>query len=113
MIARHRQRCLASVAGPARSGRLPTASRRASLTLVKIMRFAGKTAIVTGASRGIGRAIALRLAQEGAHAVLCARDGEALKQAVEEIESGGRLGCGDRAGPAPARESRRCSPNSR
>jgi NAD(P)-dependent dehydrogenase (short-subunit alcohol dehydrogenase family) len=53
------------------------------------MKFAGKTAIVTGASRGIGRAIALRLAQEGARVVLCARDGEALKRVVEEIESGG------------------------
>ncbi len=53
------------------------------------MKFAGKTAIVSGASRGIGRAIALRLAQEGARVVLCARDGEALKRAVEEIEAGG------------------------
>jgi NAD(P)-dependent dehydrogenase (short-subunit alcohol dehydrogenase family) len=53
------------------------------------MRFEGKTAIVTGASRGIGRAIALRLAQEGARVVLCARDGEALKLAVEEMENCG------------------------
>jgi NAD(P)-dependent dehydrogenase (short-subunit alcohol dehydrogenase family) len=52
------------------------------------MRLTGKTAIVTGASRGIGRAIALRLAQEGAHVVLCARNAEDLKLAVEEIESG-------------------------
>jgi 3-oxoacyl-[acyl-carrier protein] reductase len=51
------------------------------------MRLAGKTAIVTGASRGIGRAIALRLAREGARVALCARDGEALKGAVEEIEA--------------------------
>jgi NAD(P)-dependent dehydrogenase (short-subunit alcohol dehydrogenase family) len=63
-------------------------SRGSSLTLGKIMRFVGKTAIVTGASRGIGRAIALRLAQEGAQVALCARDAEALKHAVEEIEAG-------------------------
>jgi NAD(P)-dependent dehydrogenase (short-subunit alcohol dehydrogenase family) len=49
----------------------------------------GKTAIVTGASRGIGRAIAIRLAGEGAQVVLCARDGNLLEHAVAEIRHGG------------------------
>jgi 3-oxoacyl-[acyl-carrier protein] reductase len=49
----------------------------------------GRAAIVTGASKGIGRAIALRLAQEGASVAVCARDSEALKQLVHEIESQG------------------------
>jgi NAD(P)-dependent dehydrogenase (short-subunit alcohol dehydrogenase family) len=45
-----------------------------------------RTAIVTGASRGIGRAIALQLARDGAHVVLCARDRDALDRAVRDIE---------------------------
>ena len=53
------------------------------------MRLGGQTAIVTGASRGIGRAIALRLAQEGASVALGARDRDALRHAVEEIQGGG------------------------
>jgi len=54
-------------------------------------RVTGKTAIITGASRGIGRAIAIRLAAEGAQAVLCARDENLLLEAVREIErEGGR-----------------------
>jgi NAD(P)-dependent dehydrogenase (short-subunit alcohol dehydrogenase family) len=48
-----------------------------------------KTAVVTGASRGIGRAIALRLARDGARVVLCARDRDALDEAIREIERGG------------------------
>ena len=39
---------------------------------------AGATAVVTGASRGIGRAIALRLAAAGAEVALWARDERAL-----------------------------------
>ena len=49
----------------------------------------GKVAIVTGASRGIGRAIAVLLAKEGAKTVLCARSVDALEAAVKEIEGGG------------------------
>jgi 3-oxoacyl-[acyl-carrier protein] reductase len=47
----------------------------------------GKTAIITGASRGIGKAIALRLAQNGVNLVLAARKKETLDEAVEEIKT--------------------------
>ncbi len=48
-----------------------------------------KTAIITGASRGIGRAIAIRLAQDGVRAVLSARDGDALSEVRRTIEERG------------------------
>ncbi|HKD09350.1 MAG TPA: SDR family NAD(P)-dependent oxidoreductase [Bryobacteraceae bacterium] len=44
-----------------------------------------KTAIVTGASRGIGRAIAARLAADGMQVVLCARDQSLLEAAAREF----------------------------
>jgi 3-oxoacyl-[acyl-carrier protein] reductase len=50
---------------------------------------AGKTALVTGGSRGIGRAIAVRLAAEGAHVLVAARTEEAGRPVVEEIEAAG------------------------
>jgi 3-oxoacyl-[acyl-carrier protein] reductase len=49
----------------------------------------GKAAIVTGASRGIGRAIAVRLAQEGVRTVLCARDCNALAAVQREAQATG------------------------
>ena len=49
----------------------------------------GKTALVTGASQGIGRAIALGLAREGAHLAIAARRTELLDKVASEIESAG------------------------
>jgi NAD(P)-dependent dehydrogenase (short-subunit alcohol dehydrogenase family) len=49
----------------------------------------GKISIVTGASRGIGRGIALRLAAAGSSVVLCARDQTLLGAAASEIRASG------------------------
>jgi 3-oxoacyl-[acyl-carrier protein] reductase len=49
----------------------------------------GKTAIVTGGSRGIGRAIAHAFADEGANLAICARGEAALKQTADELREKG------------------------
>jgi 3-oxoacyl-[acyl-carrier protein] reductase len=48
----------------------------------------GKACVVTGASRGIGLAIARGLAEEGARVLLVARDAERLERAVGELPAG-------------------------
>lgn len=54
-------------------------------------RLDGKVAIVTGGSRGVGRAIAIALAGEGASLVLAARSQAKLDEAAEQVrKSGGR-----------------------
>jgi NADP-dependent 3-hydroxy acid dehydrogenase YdfG len=51
--------------------------------------FTGKTAVVTGASSGIGRAIALRLGEAGAHVFAAGRRAEALADTAEAIAAAG------------------------
>lgn len=48
-----------------------------------------RVAFITGASRGIGKAIALRLAREGRHVVLCARSEAPLNDLRSQIEGAG------------------------
>ena len=49
----------------------------------------GQVALVTGAGRGIGAAIAARLAQMGAAVVLCARTEKAVQKVAAEITANG------------------------
>jgi 3-oxoacyl-[acyl-carrier protein] reductase len=52
-------------------------------------RFSGRIALVTGASRGIGEAIAKRLASEGATVLAAARSADSLARVASEIEAAG------------------------
>ena len=49
------------------------------------LELAGKVAIVTGASRGVGKAIALELAREGVDVAICARSRDALETSAKEL----------------------------
>lgn len=67
----------------------------------------GTTALVTGASRGIGRAVARCLAEEGCSVAINARDAEGLEKLAGELTAGTAgtvVGCpGDMSGQAEAR----------
>ena len=56
------------------------------------MQLAGKSAIITGAGRGIGKATALRFAREGADVLVPDLDQEASQQTAGEIQALGRKG---------------------
>ena len=56
------------------------------------MKLQGRVAIVTGGSRGIGRGIAIKLADEGADIVVASTTLEPAEQVVREVEARGRKG---------------------
>jgi NAD(P)-dependent dehydrogenase (short-subunit alcohol dehydrogenase family) len=56
-----------------------------NLFRMKSSSFAGKVAIVTGSSKGIGKAIAFELARKGAAVIINGRDSERLKRTMEEF----------------------------
>ncbi len=61
------------------------------------MRLTGRTALITGSSSGIGRAIALALAREGANVVINGRDEKKIVRVVKEVEALGPRALGIRA----------------
>ena len=62
---------------------------RKSMSLDSMFSLAGKKALIAGASRGIGLAIAKATAAAGAHTILAARSADALEEAVAAIEQTG------------------------
>lgn len=68
--------------------------------------FAGRTALVSGASRGIGKAVAAELAARGANVVITARKPEPLEEAAAELRATGAsvLAVAGNSGDADARE---------
>lgn len=62
------------------------------MTVLEALRLDGKVAIVTGASRGLGRAMAVALSEAGADVALAARSKPDLEETARQVEAVGRRG---------------------
>ena len=67
----------------------------------------GKVAIITGASKGIGRALSLRFAREGAAVICAARSGDLVKETVGQVKAGGGRALGVTCDAAQEEDVRR------
>ncbi len=67
----------------------PRVKRAGPAAILARVRIAGASALVSGASRGIGRAVALALSREGARVTLLGRDTQALEDVARAAREGG------------------------
>ncbi|HSE93267.1 MAG TPA: 3-oxoacyl-[acyl-carrier-protein] reductase [Methylomirabilota bacterium] len=74
---------------------------------------AGRVAIVTGGSRGIGAAVAALLVEHGAAVVVSGRDPDRLERAVKELEGGGGTALGVVADAASREDAERLADTAR
>src|SRR6202795_4528866 len=72
-----------------------------------VTRLSGKVAFITGGGTGIGRAIALAFAREGASVAVAARRLEKLREVISEIQKQGGAGLAMEGDVTPARDVER------